>query len=67
MKTSTTREPRTVFDRYNAVASYRGWLPIGIGPHSTPRTLRDAADRIEWLNLDVSLGLRAAAQEGRPA
>jgi hypothetical protein len=54
-------QPRTVFDRYNSVAAYCGWLPIGIGPHSDARTLRDAADRIEWRNLDVARALRDEA------
>jgi hypothetical protein len=63
------RQPATVFDRYNSIAGYRGWLPIGITEHSTPRTLRDAANAVEWLNLDVATQLRAESQriaEERP-
>ena len=57
------REPLTAFDRYNSIAGFRGWLPIGIGEHSTPRTIRDAAMAVEWLNLDVAVELRRIAQE----
>jgi len=57
------RNPTTVFDRYNSIAAFRGWLPIGIGPHSTPRTMRDAAMAVEWLNLDVAVELRRLANE----
>ena len=53
---------RTIYDRYNDIAGFRGWLPIAIGEHSDARTLRDAAQAVEWLNLDVANGLRAAAQ-----
>lgn len=55
------RNPTSVYDQYNSIAAYRGFLPIGISEKSTRRSILDAAARVEWLNLDLARALRQTA------
>jgi len=51
----------TTYEKYNNIAGYFGWLPIGINKESSKRAILDASDKCSTLRPLLSRELKRMA------